>query len=96
METKDDNKDLNNYICYCFYLYGNWPDNVDTCWYHFVNSNNGKIPEDELNYQKSKVHSNKKTSTMMKKKQARTSSHGESTMPWTIQARTSSHGELNY
>ena len=65
METNDDNKEWNNDTCYDFYLYGNCPDNVDTWWYYFVNSNNGEIPENELNYQTSKISSTKTTSTMM-------------------------------
>ena len=50
-------------------------DNVDTCQYYFVNSNNGEIPEDELNYQTSIVDSKDMASTLEWKKQARISSH---------------------
>ena len=64
MKTNDDNKKLNNNTCYVFYLYGNCPDNVDARRYYFVNSNNGEIPEDELNYQTSNMDSIKTTSTM--------------------------------
>ena len=53
----DDNKDLNNNTCYNFYLYGNRPNNIDTCWYYSDISNNGKIPEDKLNYQTSNINS---------------------------------------
>ena len=44
MTPINDNKELNNNTCSDFYLYGNCPDNVDTCRYYFVNSNNGEIP----------------------------------------------------
>ena len=60
----DDNKDLNNNSCYGFYLYGNYPDNVDTYWYYFDSSNNGEIPDDELNYQTSNINNIEATSTM--------------------------------
>ena len=55
-------------------------DNGDTSWYYFVNSNNGEIPEDELNYQASIVDSEDMASTLV----------------WKIQARISSHNGLNY
>ena len=63
METNNDNKKLNNNTCSDFYLYGNCPDNVDTCQYSFVNSNNEEIPEDKLNYQTSTVDSKDMAST---------------------------------
>ena len=47
---ENNNENNNHNTCYDFYLYGNCPDNVNTCWYYFNISNNGEIPEDELNY----------------------------------------------
>ena len=44
MESLNDSIELNNNTRYDFYLYGNCPNNVDTCRYYFVNSNNGEIP----------------------------------------------------
>jgi len=38
-----------------------------TCWYYFDISNNGEIPEDELNYQTSNINSIETTSTMKMK-----------------------------
>ena len=55
-------------------------DNVDTYRYYFVNSNNGEIPNGELNYQTSIVYSKDKASTLA----------------WKTQARISSHDGLNY
>ena len=71
----NNNNGLNNNACYGFYFYGNCPNNVDTRWNYFVNSNNGEILEDgdELNYQKSKINSNETTSTMKWKIQTRRS-----------------------
>ena len=66
-----NNKDSNNNTCYNFYLCGNRPGNVETYWYYFDISNNGEIPDDELNYQTSKVDSNETTSSMTWKIQAR-------------------------
>ena len=80
MTPIDDNKGLNNNTCYGFYLYGNCPDNIDTRWYYFVNSNNYEIPEDELNYQTSKVDSKDMVSTLA----------------WKVQARILSRDGLNY
>jgi len=37
------------------------------CWYYFSISNNGEIPEDELNYQTSNINSIETTSTMKMK-----------------------------
>merc|ERR1712238_49620 len=37
---------------------------VGVQWYYFVNSNNGEIPEDELNYQTNKINNTKPTSTI--------------------------------
>ena len=59
-----NNKDSSNDTCYNFYLCGNLPDNVDTYWYYFDISNNGKIPNNELNYQTSNINSINATSTM--------------------------------
>ena len=66
MEINDDNTEQNDDTCYGFYLYGHCPDNVDTCWYYFVNSNNEEVPEDEdeLNYQTSSKNSIETTSTI--------------------------------
>ena len=61
-----DNKDLNKNTC---------SDNAVTRWYCFLNSNNGEIHEDELNYQTSKVDSKDMASTLARKIQARISSH---------------------
>ena len=52
MKIHDDNKD---------YLSNR---DVNTWLHYFVNSNNGEIPEDELNYQTSKINSTETTSTM--------------------------------
>ena len=59
-----NSKDSNNNTCYNFYPCGNRPDNVDTYWYYFDISNNGDIPDDELNYQTSNINSIEATSTM--------------------------------
>ena len=60
----DNNNNSNNGSLIC-------PANVDTCWYYFVNSNNGEIPEGELNNQTFKIESSKTTSTMTWRIQAR-------------------------
>ena len=52
MEINDDNKD---------YLSNR---DVDAWLHYFVNPNNGEIPEDELNYQTSKINSTEATSAM--------------------------------
>ena len=52
IENRDNNKD---------YLSST---DIHARWYYFGNSNNGKIPEDELNCQTSKIDSNKTTSIM--------------------------------
>ena len=52
MEIHNDNKDsLSN-------------RDADARLHYFVNSNNGEIPEDELNYQTSQVDSKEMTSTI--------------------------------
>ena len=45
-------------------LCGNHLDNVDIYSYYFDISNNGEIPDDELNYQTSNINSIEETSTM--------------------------------
>ena len=63
LDTNNDNMESND-DTYCSYLYNNCPYNVDARWYYFVNSNTREIPEDELNYQTSKINSTKTISTM--------------------------------
>ena len=45
-------------------LYLFYDNNPFQNWYYIVNSNSGEIPEGKLNYQKSKIDSNKMASTM--------------------------------